>query len=109
MKYKIKFEIDLSGLSKQEIRDHKIDMIQSDLESLEMEIDSYVGIFQMPIPKVDECIYLYGREYKVMGNKYSLDKEEYSLILVIKSKEDLKIQQDRENDLKLSALRRLIR
>jgi len=90
MKYKIKFEIDNSELSKAEIRDIKIDLLISDTDS---EFD-FNPLFK--IPEKGERIMIGDIEWEVMGYKYSLNKNEYKVIVLIIDERIKRINTDKQ-------------
>ena len=97
MKYKIKFEIDLSGMDKQEIRDYKIELIQGGIESVEVEIDPNIQL-----PKLGDIVMLSNKEFKIIDIKYSIKTDEYVILFFVKSVELIK--RERDNDLRNSLM-----
>jgi hypothetical protein len=106
MKYKIKFEIDLSGMDKQEVRDYKIELIQSGIESIETEIDPNI---QLPIPKVGDNVVLSNKDFRIMDIKYLINSEEYVIILLVKLKDVIIREEDKTIQRNINAMRSLLK
>jgi hypothetical protein len=106
MKYKIKFEIDLSGMDKQEVRDYKIELIQGNIESIETEI---VPNIQLPIPKVGDNVVLSNKDFRIMDIKYLINSEEYVIILLVKLKDVIIREEDKTIQRNINAMRSLLK
>jgi hypothetical protein len=106
MKYKIKFEIDLSGMDKQEVRDYKIELIQSGIESIETEIDPNI---QLPIPKVGDNVVLSNKDFRIMDIKYLINSEEYVIIFLVKLKDVIIREEDKTIQRSINAMRSLLK
>ena len=81
MKYKIKFEIKYGDLSKDEIRDHKLGLLEQDITT---EIESE---YPLNIPSKDEMVELGEELYSINMIYHKLEKDCYiSVISVISNK-----------------------
>jgi hypothetical protein len=81
MKYKIRFEIKYGDLSKDEIRDHKLGLLDQDITT---EIESE---YPLSIPSKDEMIELGQELYSINMIYHKLEKDCYtSVISVISNK-----------------------
>jgi hypothetical protein len=81
MKYKIRFEIKYGNLSKDEIRDHKLGLLDQDITT---EIESE---YPLNIPCKDEMIELGEELYSINMIYHKLEKDCYtSVISVISNK-----------------------
>ena len=81
MKYKIRFEIKYGDLSKDEIRDHKLGLLDQDITT---EIESE---YPLNIPCKDEMIELGEELYSINMIYHKLEKDCYtSVISVISNK-----------------------
>jgi hypothetical protein len=81
MKYKIRFEIKYGNLSKDEIRDHKLGLLDQDITT---EIESE---YPLSIPSKDEMIELGQELYSINMIYHKLEKDCYtSVISVISNK-----------------------
>ena len=81
MKYKIRFEIKYGDLSKDEIRDHKLGLLDQDITT---EIESE---YPLNIPSKDEMIELGEELYSINAIYHKLEKDCYtSVISVISNK-----------------------
>ena len=81
MKYKIKFEIKYGDLSKDEIRDHKLGLLEQDITT---EIESE---YPLNIPCKDEMVELGEELYSINMIYHKLEKDCYtSVISVISNK-----------------------
>ena len=88
MKYKIKFELDYSNMSAQEIRDSKIDeVLLNKNELMEMEIDPQ---FKLPLPKIGETVDIKGKQYGVINSKTRIDDVSYTVVYLVESHEGRK-------------------
>ena len=88
MKYKLKFEIDYSGMNKGEIRDSKLsEILTGDKEMLEIDIDPSVSI-----PIINEVVVLGNSDYKVIYNKYKIEADCYTTILLVKLVSEVKLK-----------------
>jgi len=104
MKYKIKFEIDLSGMDKQEVRDYKIELIQGNIESIETEI-----VPNIQLPKVGDNVLLSNRDFRIMNMKYSIRSEEYVIIFLVKLEDDIIREEKEIRQIKLKSMRSLLK
>jgi len=104
MKYKIKFEIDLSGMDKQEVRDYKIELIQGNIESIETEI-----VPNIQLPKVGDNVLLSNRDFRIMNMKYSISSEEYVIIFLVKLEDDIIREEKEIRQIKLKSMRSLLK
>jgi hypothetical protein len=81
MKYKIKFEIKYGDLSQDEIRDHKLGLLEQDITT---EIESE---YPLNIPSKDEMVELGEELYSINAIYHKLEKDCYtSVIYVISNK-----------------------
>jgi hypothetical protein len=81
MKYKIKFEIKYGDLSQDEIRDHKLGLLEQDITT---EIESE---YPLNIPSKDEMVELGEELYSINMIYHKLEKDCYtSVISVISNK-----------------------
>lgn len=81
MKYKIRFEIKYGDLSKDEIRDHKLGLLDQDITT---EIESE---YPLNVPSKDEMIELGEELYSINMIYHKLEKDCYtSVISVISNK-----------------------
>ena len=81
MKYKIKFEIKYGDLSQDEIRDHKLGLLEQDITT---EIESE---YPLNIPCKDEMVELGEELYSINAIYHKLEKDCYtSVISVISNK-----------------------
>jgi hypothetical protein len=94
MEYKLKFEIDYSNMSKDKIRDSKLsEVLGGDKEMLEITIDPSIKI-----PLIDDVVILGDKEYKIMSNKYKIESDCYTTILLVKSIEEIERLRKKEGD-----------
>lgn len=106
MKYKIKFEIDYSGLSKQEIRDSKLtEVLNSDKRMMEMEIDPLITLQQ---PKEGDVIDLNGDDYQIMNTKFKMDSDCYTIIHLVESVEVLREKKSKENKAQMKRMSQML-
>jgi len=104
MKYKLKFEIDYSNMSKDEIRDSKLsEVLSGDKEMLEITIDPSVKI-----PVVDDIVILDDNEYKILSNKYKIESDCYTTILCVRSLKEVEKERQASFDRKMNAMRGLL-
>jgi hypothetical protein len=81
MKYKIRFEIKYGDLSQDEIRDHKLGLLEQDITT---EIESE---YPLNIPSKDEMVELGEELYSINAIYHKLEKDCYtSVIYVISNK-----------------------
>jgi hypothetical protein len=81
MKYKIRFEIKYGDLSKDEVRDHKLALLDQDITT---EIESE---YPLNIPSKDEMVELGEELYSINMIYHKLEKDCYtSVISVISNK-----------------------
>lgn len=91
MKYKIKFELDYSDLSKQEMRDSKInEILTSDKVMMEVEVDPQI---KLPLPEVDSIIEIDGKDYKIKSTKFRMESDCYTVVHLVESIESVREKQ----------------
>ncbi len=100
MKYKFKFEIDYSGMSKEDMRDAKLSILDSDVEMMESEVDPQI---KLPIPEVGSIILVGNEDYEVTNMKYKID-EDYTIIFCLTSVKVKKERKTKNNNAKLSRM-----
>lgn len=79
MKYKIKFEIKYGDLSKDEIRDHKLGLLEQDITT---EIESE---YPLNIPSKDEMVELGEELYSINMIYHKLEKDCYTSVISVTS------------------------
>jgi len=79
MKYKIKFEIKYGQLSKDEIRDHKLDLLNQDVTT------EIVSDYPLNIPSKDEYIELGEELYSINDIYHKIGKDCYTSVISITS------------------------
>jgi len=95
MKYKLKFEIDYSNMSKDEIRDSKLsEVLNSNKRMMEMEVNPLMTLQQ---PKDGDVIDLHGDDYKIMSTKFKMDSDCYTIIHLVESVESLNEKKKEES------------
>lgn len=105
MKYKLKFEIDYSNMSKDEIRDSKLsEVLSGDKEMLEITIDPSIKL-----PSIDDVVILGDNEYKILSNKYKIESDCYTTILCVRSLEEVERERKTSFDSKINAMRGLLK
>jgi hypothetical protein len=77
MKYKIRFEIKYGDLSKDEIRDHKLGLLDQDITT---EIESE---YPLNIPSKDEMIELGEELYSINAIYHKLEKDCYTTVIYV--------------------------
>jgi hypothetical protein len=77
MKYKIKFEIKYGDLSKDEIRDHKLGLLEQDITT---EIESE---YPLNIPSKDEMVELGEELYSINAIYHKLEKDCYTTVIYV--------------------------
>lgn len=77
MKYKIKFEIKYGDLSKDEIRDHKLVLLEQDITT---EIESE---YPLNIPSKDEMVELGEELYSINAIYHKLEKDCYTTVIYV--------------------------
>jgi len=91
MKYKIKFEIDYSGLSKQEIRESKLtEVLNSDRKMMELEINPLIKIKQ---PEKGDIVELDNKDYRIINTKFKMESDCYTIIHLVESLNEFKNRQ----------------
>ena len=105
MEYKLKFEIDYSGMSKDEIRDSKLsEVLSGDEEMLEITIDPCIKI-----PSVDEVVILSNNDYKIISNKYKIESDCYTTILSVMLLSEIKRKEKESNIRRVNSMKGLLR
>jgi hypothetical protein len=79
MKYKIRFEIKYGDLSKDEIRDHKLGLLEQDITT---EIESE---YPLNIPCKDEMVELGEELYSINMIYHKLEKDCYTSVISVTS------------------------
>jgi len=79
MKYKIRFEIKYGDLSKDEIRDHKLGLLDQDITT---EIESE---YPLNIPSKDEMVELGEELYSINMIYHKLEKDCYTSVISVTS------------------------
>jgi hypothetical protein len=79
MKYKIKFEIKYGDLSQDEIRDHKLGLLEQDITT---EIESE---YPLNIPSKDEMVELGEELYSINMIYHKLEKDCYTSVISVTS------------------------
>ena len=77
MKYKIKFEIKYGDLSQDEIRDHKLGLLEQDITT---EIESE---YPLNIPSKDEMVELGEELYSINAIYHKLEKDCYTTVIYV--------------------------
>jgi hypothetical protein len=77
MKYKIRFEIKYGDLSKDEIRDHKLGLLDQDITT---EIESE---YPLNIPSKDEMVELGEELYSINAIYHKLEKDCYTTVIYV--------------------------
>jgi len=104
MKYKLKFEIDYSNLSKDEMRDSKLSEVLSGNEKmLEIEINPAIKV-----PVVDDIVILSDKEYKILSNKYKIESDCYTTILCVKLLTVVEEEKRKENKSRMDTMASLM-
>lgn len=106
MKYKIKFEIDYSGLSKQEVRESKLtEVLNSDRRMMELEIDPLIKIQQ---PKEGDIVDLFDEDYKIISTKFKMDTDCYTIIHLVESVNVIKEREDKEHKSQMERMSKML-
>jgi hypothetical protein len=77
MKYKIRFEIKYGDLSQDEIRDHKLGLLEQDITT---EIESE---YPLNIPSKDEMVELGEELYSINAIYHKLEKDCYTTVIYV--------------------------
>lgn len=94
MIYKLKFEIDYSDMSKDEIRDSKLDeILESDKEMVEVTIDPSIKI-----PSIGDTVVLDDVDYIIRSNKTKIEKDCYTTIYLVKSVKIIKEEKKKSDE-----------
>jgi hypothetical protein len=93
MKYKIKFEIKYGDLSKDEIRDHKLGLLDQDITT---EIESE---YPLSIPSKDEMIELGEELYSINMIYHKLEKDCYTSVISVISNKIKNILETKQHNL----------
>lgn len=102
MKYKIKYELDYSDLSKEEIRDLKIkEVFSDDNEMMSIEIDPKI---KLPLPKVDGIVDINGKDYQIKKIKHKIESDCFTVIYLVDSVESVRKKQSDERTRMINAL-----
>ena len=107
MKYKIKYELDYSDLSKEEIRDLKIkEVLSDDNEMLSIEIDPQI---KLPLPKVDGIIDINGKDYQIKKIKHKIESDCYTVIYLVDSAESIGKKEEESRDRQRRAMMAILK
>jgi hypothetical protein len=107
MKYKIKFELDYSDLSKQEMRDSKInEILTSDKVMMEMEVDPKI---KLPLPKVDSIIEIDGKDYIIKSTKFRMESDCYTILHLVEDLDLIKEKKIKEWDSRMRAMKSILK
>lgn len=102
MKYKIKYELDYSDLSKEEIRDLKIkEVLSDDNEMMSIEIDPKI---KLPLPKVDGIVDINAKDYQIKKIKHKIESDCFTVIYLVDSVESVRKKQMDERTRMINAL-----
>ena len=93
MKYKIRFEIKYGNLSKDEIRDHKLGLLDQDITT---EIESE---YPLNIPCKDEMIELGEELYSINMIYHKLEKDCYTSVISVTSNKIKNILETKQHNL----------
>jgi hypothetical protein len=93
MKYKIRFEIKYGNLSKDEIRDHKLGLLDQDITT---EIESE---YPLNIPCKDEMIELGEELYSINMIYHKLEKDCYTSVISVISNKIKNILETKQHNL----------
>jgi hypothetical protein len=93
MKYKIRFEIKYGDLSKDEIRDHKLGLLDQDITT---EIESE---YPLNIPSKDEMIELGEELYSINMIYHKLEKDCYTTVISVISNKISNILEAKQRNL----------
>jgi hypothetical protein len=93
MKYKIRFEIKYGDLSKDEIRDHKLGLLDQDITT---EIESE---YPLNIPCKDEMIELGEELYSINMIYHKLEKDCYTSVISVTSNKIKNILETKQHNL----------
>jgi hypothetical protein len=107
MKYKIKYELDYSDLSKEEIRDLKIkEVLSDDNEMLSIEIDPQI---KLPLPEVDGVIDINGKDYQIRKIKHKIESDCYTVIYLVDSVESIRKKEEESRDRQRRSMMAMLR
>lgn len=93
MKYKIKFEIKYGDLSQDEIRDHKLGLLEQDITT---EIESE---YPLNIPSKDEMVELGEELYSINAIYHKLEKDCYTTVIYVISNKIKNILEAKQHNL----------
>ena len=93
MKYKIRFEIKYGDLSKDEIRDHKLGLLDQDITT---EIESE---YPLNIPSKDEMVELGEELYSINMIYHKLEKDCYTSVISVTSNKIKNILETKQHNL----------
>jgi len=93
MKYKIKFEIKYGDLSQDEIRDHKLGLLDQDITT---EIESE---YPLNIPCKDEMIELGEELYSINDIYHKIEKDCYTSVISVTSNKIRNILETKRSNL----------
>lgn len=102
MKYKIKFQITYGNLEKDEIREHKLGLLDQDITT---EIESE---YPLSVPPKDEMIELGEELYSINSIYHKLEKDCYTSFISVTSNRVKKILEDKIHKLSDSQLRQML-
>jgi len=104
MRYKLKFEIDYSNLSKDEMRDSKLsEVLSGDEKMLEIEIDPVIKV-----PSIGEIVILSDKEYKILSNKYKIESDCYTTILCVKLLSIIKEEEKKDSESRMKTMKAMM-
>lgn len=107
MKYKIKYELDYSDLSKEEIRDLKIkEVLSDDNEMMSIEIDPKI---KLPLPKVDGIVDINGKDYQIKKIKHKIESDCFTVIYLVDSVESVRKKEEESMDRKRIAMMAMLK
>lgn len=106
MKYKIKFEIKYGDLTQDEIRDHKLGLLEQDITT---EIESE---YPLNIPSKDEYIELGEELYSINAIYHKIEKDCYTSVISVTSNKIKNIldtkQRNLDAELQMEQMRKLL-
>ena len=107
MKYKIKFELDYTGMSKQEMRDSKInEVLSSDKVMMEIVVDPQI---KLPLPEVDSVVEINGTDYQIKSTKFRMESDCYTIVHLVEDLELIKEKERKENDSRMRAMKAMLK
>ena len=104
MIYKLKFEIDYSDMSKDEIRDSKLDeILESDKEMIEVLIDPSIKI-----PSIGDTVVLGDVDYLIRSNKIKIERDCYTTIYLVRSVDNINKERELSNKNMYKSMKRIL-